>query len=206
MSIRANVFYGTVAAMAMGFAGVLVAAWLPWWSSRPDHPDTAAFETRLTGVELTADLRSYMSEEAVLRRYPDGVQVHRILRPATPDHPPRNLVTLELMPFTHLGVDGRMTLDFFNDRLMEMTFSPGDIPAYAAALSRAEPGLRRNATGRRDKIEGQRRVASNVAQLETPAGQQLGAMPFTLWQDRRLRAQLDDWDTRFGHFAPPAKR
>lgn len=206
MSTRANLFYATVVSMLLGMSGVLLAAWLPWWSDRPDHPETAAFETRLTGVDLTAGLRSYMREEAVARRYPELVDVTRILRPATPDHPARDLVTLELSPFTHLGVEGRMTLDFFNDRLMEMTFIPQDASAYAAALARAEPGLRRDNTGRRERINGHRRIASNVEQLSTPAGRQLGSTPFTLWQDRRLRAQLDDWDARFGHFAPPAER
>ncbi len=204
MSLRTHVFHGTVAAMALAFAGVLVAAWLPWWSDRPKHPDTAAFQAQARGVELTAGLRSYMREAAVTERYPEVVEVTRIQRPATADHPARDLVTLELQPFNHLGVTGRMQLDLFNDRLMELTFTPDDVVAYSAALAAAEPGLKRSATGRREQVSGHRRVASNVAQLATPAGAQLGARPFTLWQDRRLRAQLDDWDARFGHFAPAA--
>lgn len=176
-----------------------------WWARPAPHPETQAFQTREPGIPLTAGLVSQASE-AEVRQTIEGLQVAlSVERPATPAHPPRHLLTLSAEPFEHLGVAGRLTLDFFNDRLMEVTFVPTDLSAYAEALRRAEPGLRRDRVGRQEAVDGPRRVVSNVAQLTTPAGAALGGTPFTLWQDRRLRAQLDDWDARFGHIPPPAR-
>lgn len=182
---------------------LLLALFRPWQGGPELHAESAAFGEVRPGITLTAGLRSYLDEAAVREQLPDLSEVTRILRPATPEHPPRNLLTLEQRGFEHLGVRGRLALDFFNDRLMEVTFYPDSAAEYAAPFAAAEPGLQRQASGRREGVAGHRRVVSNVEQLTTDGGRFLGSTPFTLWQDRRLRAELDDWDRRFGHLAPP---
>jgi hypothetical protein len=182
---------------------LLLVLFRPWQGPPPLHAESAAFGEVRPGVPLTAGLVSYVDEAAVRERLPELSVITRILRPATVEHPPRNLLTLEQRGFEHLGVRGRLTLDFFNDRLMEVTFYPDSAAEYAAPLAAAETGLQRQASGRREGVAGHRRVVSNVEQLTTDGGRFLGSTPFTLWQDRRLRAELDDWDRRFGHLAPP---
>lgn len=182
----------------------LLALFRPWEGDPPLHAETAAFGEVRPGIPLTAGLQSYESEEAVRARFPDLSEALRIHRAATPEHPPRHLLTLEQVGYEHLGARGRITLDFFNNRLMEVTFYPDYPSVYAAPLAAAEPGLKRLASGRREQVAGHRRVVSNVEQLTTQGGQFLGSTAFTLWQDRRLRRELDDWDRRFGHLAPAA--
>lgn len=192
---------------AFGSLALIALLWLwqPWADRIPTlHAETVAFGNLQPGVRLTANLESYARSAAVREQYPELKELSRITRPANALHPARDLLTLEQRGFLHLEIRGRLTLDFFNDRLMEVTFFPDDLPAYAVALARAEPALRRERTGRRELLVGARRVISNVEQLTSEAGRHLGNTAFTLWQDRRLRAELDDWDRRFGHLAPPA--
>jgi hypothetical protein len=184
----------------------ILAAGLWAWLARPPplHEASAAFGARKPGIELGAGFVSYVDAASVRAVYADTQVINDIRRTATPAHPPRALLTLALRPFTHLDVPGWLTLDFFNDRLMEVTFYPQDPKAYAPALSRAEPGLRRQGANRQVGVSGHRRVAANIAQQASPLGPRMGARPFVLWQDLRLRAELDDWDARFGHLPQPA--
>lgn len=183
-------------------AGFALAGW--WWLRPPVvHHETTKFVARQSGITLGAGFTSYIHAEAVRAAYPKAEVITDIQRPGSRDHPPRNLLTLELRPFTHLGVDGRLTLDFFNDRLMEVTFYPVDVEAYAPALARAEPGLRRDGANRQVLVSGSRRVAANIAQQASEIGPRIGARAFVLWQDRRLRTELDQWDARFGHLPQP---
>lgn len=189
-------------ALISGFAAAL------WWVYRPAtlHADTPQFVARKAGVELAAGFVSYSDVASTVAAYPQAVTLADILRPATNAHPPRALVTLELRPFSHLDQPGRLTLDFFNDRLMEVTFYPNDAAAYAPELARAEPRLRRQGANRQVTVSGHRRVAANIAQQAGALGPSMGARPFVLWQDLRLRAELDAWDSRFGHLPQPVSR
>lgn len=185
---------------------VLVAGLWWWWAQpRPLHDETAAFGARHTGIALAAGFTSYADVATVRAAHADAVVVTDIRRPATRAHPPRELLTLELRPFTHLDVPGRLTLDFFNDRLMEVTFYPDNVQAYAPALARAERGLQRQGANRQVGVSGHRRVAANIAQQASPLGPSMGARAFVLWQDLRLRRELDDWDARFGHLPQPVE-
>lgn len=177
-----------------------------WWWARPVplHGETAAFGERKPGIELGVGFTSYVDLASVRAAHPEAVVITDVRRAATPAHPARELITLELRPFSHLDVPGRLTLDFFNDRLMEVTFYPVSANDYAPVLARAEPRLRREGANRQVLVSGQRRVASNVAQQASPLGPSMGGQPFVLWQDRRLRRELDDWDARFGHLPQPA--
>lgn len=121
-------------ALVGGFAAAL------WWVYHPatPHADTAQFVTRKAGIELAAGFVSYTDVATTQATYPRAVTLTDIRRPATDAHPPRALVTLELRPFNHLDSPGRLTLDFFNDRLMEVTFYPDNATAYAPSLAHAD--------------------------------------------------------------------
>ena len=189
-------------ALVGGFAAAL------WWVYHPatPHADTAQFVTRKAGIELAAGFVSYTDVATTQATYPRAVTLTDIRRPATDAHPPRALVTLELRPFNHLDSPGRLTLDFFNDRLMEVTFYPDNATAYAPSLAHAEPRLRRQGANRQVTVSGHRRVAANIAQQAGDLGPSMGARAFVLWQDLRLRAELDTWDARFGHLPQPMDR
>jgi len=166
---------------AIALIGVLVS----WWWSRsqalpPEHPETSAFEAALEPrLDLLDGFRSYDGEDAIRR---------------------------PLEAAGHLGSDGQLTFEFFNDRLMEIDFRPDDPAAYAPRLHAAVPGLKRDRVGQAELIDGDRRVWSNVDLARSRVGGSLRTDALVIWQDLRLIAQRNDWDERFGSIPVPAKR
>lgn len=196
---------------AIALIGVLVS----WWWSRsqalpPEHPETGAFEAVLEPrLDLLDGFRSYDGEDAI--RTPleaAGLSVERrvLRRPPSERYPPRSMVTLVVSGYRHLGSDGQLTFEFFNDRLMEIDFRPDDPSAYAPRLHAAVPGLKRDRVGQAELIDGDRRVWSNVDLARSRVGGSLRTDALVIWQDLRLIAQRDDWDERFGSIPVPATR
>ena len=185
-----------------------------WWAEQrkppPEHPETAAFETvQEPRLELLDGLHSYDSEDSI--RGPleaAGLPVERrvIRRPPSERYPPRALVSLVVENYRHLGVGGQLTLEFFNDRLMEADFRPDDPDHYARQLRAAMPQLKRDRVGHAEWSEGALRVWSNVELARSRVGGSLRTDALILWQDLRLIAQRDDWDARFGAIPVPAER
>ena len=159
------------------------------------------YTRRQPGRPLTAGLASYSSVAEVtsaLRAKQLTVSRRTLSRPPNPRYPPRALDTLTVERYTLLGTQGRLSLQFFNDRLFEVGFKPDDAAACAKALKRADPQLRRDANGRAERTTGSQRVATNVELAASSVGQSLNTEPYVLWQELRLVRERDDWDARFG--------
>lgn len=115
--------------------------------------------------------------------------------------PPRELDVLRKKPYRHLGVDGTLELQFFNDRLYQAEFEPDDADAYSVAVRKALPQLKRAKSGRSELRDGPLRIASSVDLAVSDVGQSLRTRPFVLWQDVRLVQQRDAWDYRYAQKA-----
>ena len=126
--------------------------------------------------------------------------------PDSPRYPPHHMATVTLQKYWHLGYAGRLTLDFFNQRLYEVEFDPADSDYYARALHRTLPGLKRNRVGDAVWINGDLRVASNVDLARSFVGKALDTHAYAIWQDLRLIHQRDQWDRDYGSIPiPPAQ-
>jgi hypothetical protein len=171
------------------------------------HPEKGRFTAMVEDpVPMLDGLRSYESVGAASARL-DAAKVQYTLAPVrtkpSAKYPPRHRDTLTAAKYVHLGVEGKLTLEFFNDRLYEATFEPSDPDLYAEALHKADTRLKRDRNGRAETVVGHLRVASNVDFANTEVGRNLNTRPYVIWQDRRLVELLDEWDRRF--VAIPAK-
>lgn len=118
-------------------------------------------------------------------------------------YPYRESATLDIDAATACGTTGRLKLLFFNDRLYEAQFVPQDPQRCLRQLRRQYPGLKAERNGRDTWTDGALRLACNLRFADSTVGQALHAQAWVIWQDQRLRRQLDDWDARFG--AVPAQ-
>jgi hypothetical protein len=165
------------------------------------HPEKARFTEMVADPVVFLDgLRSYASVESV-RAALDGAKAQytvAAMRPATSSkYPPRDRDTIVAAVYKHLGVEGQLTLEFFNDRLYEATFVPAELDVYVDKLHNADKRLKRDRNGRAERVVGNLRVASNVAFADTDVGRSLQTKPYVIWQDMRLVQLLDEWDRRF---------
>jgi len=172
-----------------------------WPRSPKAHPDTGLYTDRQQGLVLAAGLSSYASlEEGVahLEARHHKVLRQRLARPPDIRYPVHVLDTLTVMDYPLLGTQGRLRLEFFNDRLYEVNFKPDDAAVCLATLRRSDRGLQRDRNGRAERVQAALRVATNVEMASTSVGEALGTEPYVLWQDLRLVRERDDWDERFG--------
>lgn len=164
--------------------------------------DLATFTRREPDpVRLLGSYRSYVGVEEVvlgLERAGYAPAVESRHAKVAQGVPPRNLDMIAVHQYRHWGVQGRLELQFFNDRLYQTEFEPEDAELYRDAQRRELPQLKRERAGRSELIEGDLRVASSLDLSISEVGQKLRTRPFLLWQDRRLVGQRDEWDRRFG--------
>lgn len=192
--------------MVIGLCSVTAGALALIGQPEPPHPETAIYTDRQPGIALTAGFDSYQSVDATVAELGEqGVEAshRRIARPASPRYPMHVLDTLSL-DYALLGTKGRLTIEFFNDRLYEIGFTPEDASVCAAELRQEEPQLRRDRNGRAERSEGNLRIASNVDLAISSVGRSLRTEPYVLWQDQRLIRERDAWDTKFGAIPFPA--
>jgi hypothetical protein len=181
---------------------LLLAAAGLWMLLRPPavHPDSARYLERRPGLPLGADFTSYSAvADAIEVLHAKQFEALRrtLARPPDPRYPPHVLDTLTVEHYPVLGTQGRLSLQFFNDRLLEVGYRPDDAAACLQALRRAEPLLARDRNGRAERVAGDGRLATNVEMASNSVGLSLAAEPYVLWQDLRLIRQRDDWDRRF---------
>lgn len=117
-------------------------------------------------------------------------------------YPPHDMETINVEKYKHLGNEGSLNLEFFNNRLYEVEFIPADPASYAHTLRKEFPDLQRNRVGSGLLISGNLRVSSNVDLARSDVGQTLGSHPFVIWQDLRLIRQRDQWDRDYSAINP----
>lgn len=175
---------------------------LPDFLQPGPHPETALYTRVAVGVPMAERFKSYQDVDSVLaaleRAGFTSTRTHRRAEEST-EYPPYAFDTLAVAEYLHLGVKGSLSMEFFNNRLFQVEFIPSDLDAYARKLRAF--GLRRDKNARLERIEGDLRIASTVELARSTVGRQLQTAPYVLWQDRRLIAERDQWDTKFGAIA-----
>lgn len=166
------------------------------------HAETARYlKVEKNGVKLAGLFKSYSSVDQVTTQLDkDNLASlrNRNHRPPSDRYPPRDLDTLTVAPYTHLGSEGTLTLEFFNDRLYEAHFQPKDAGGYAEALHKVDGRLKRDRIGKAEYKDGALRVASNVDLAKSDVGISLGTKPYVIWQDTRLIQLREEWDAAYG--------
>lgn len=165
------------------------------------HPETDRYTDGVADpVPMIGGLKSYDTVDSV-RGALDGAKVTYTVTPVRPaassKYPPRDTDTLFAGAFTHLGVAGQLTLEFFNDHLYEVTFVPSELDTYIEKLHASDKRLKRDRTGRSETQIGNLRIASNVDFADTDVGRNLQTKPFVIWQDLRLKGLIDEWDRKY---------
>ena len=176
----------------------------------PDaHPETGEYMAVVDQREsFMGTFNSYDSVAAVTAQlgtagYP---WVHKKNhRMVNADFPPRDLDTVLVEGYEHLGSKGSLTLKFFNDRLYEAEFSPAQPEGYAGPLRKAYPAFKRDRVGKMELVTGTLRIASNVELAISPVGKGLRTSPYVIWQDQRLIRQRNQWDESYGSIPYKAK-
>lgn len=170
----------------------------------PNDPDDSAIAEFTAGVSdpvrLIGTFRSYASVDTVMFEL-ERAGFNPIMESSSVRSrvgvPPRDLTTLNVSQFRHWNVAGKLTLQFFNDRLYQSEFEPEDPETYAKAQRRELSQVKSEKTGRAVWVGGNLRIASSLDLAISDVGQKLQSRPFLLWQDRRLVRQRDEWDRRF---------
>lgn len=193
---------GVVLGVGLGFAALQMEGLRALFGLGP-HAETARYtESRTDGVMLIDRFRSYQDLARVRALLAESghedVELSRRGHPASRHYPALERAILVVGAYEHLGSAGRLSLGFLNDRLYQAEFEPASASEYAAALRRR--GLRPRAAdnARIEVVTGELRIHGTVALAATPMGLQLRTRPWMIWEDRRLVAQRDEWDARYG--------
>src|SRR6185295_16744721 len=128
------------------------------------------------------DLKSYDTLASVRTRLDAGKIVYTasaVHPKPSGKYPPRDRDTL-IVTYTHLGVPGQLTLEFFNDRLYEASFVPSEVAEYAEKLHKVDNRLKKDRNGRAEQVTGNLRVASNVDFATTEVGKNLQTKPYVI--------------------------
>ena len=142
---------------------------------------------------LIDTLQSYDNTQQVTQQLKRGAytwQTEELGLPESDKYPPCKLTTLTLVAYKHLGAEGKLTLEFFNDRLYEAGFNPKDPADYLKAMKARGVEPPRNKTGNAEIVNGNLRVASNLEFATSEVGKAMHSKPFIVWQDLRLMKQL----------------
>ena len=163
------------------------------------EPDPAARYTRVEAERVTfmGALRSYDSVSTVrdwLEASGYSASVSTIERdlPST-RYPPYRNDTLVVPEYKHADHEGRLTLEFFNDRLYQAQFMPAQPPQYLSWLRGRGVALPVKRTGRSTVTQGYLRISTNIDFASSDVGTVMGSSPFVLWEDLRLLQQMQDW-------------
>ncbi|MGH8447294.1 MAG: hypothetical protein ACREVL_18660 [Solimonas sp.] len=155
-------------------------------------------------VTFFAPFRSYEGVDAVYHGLEQaGYQPQLSSRHAkVPEGlPPSDLDIIQVYDYKHLGQNGKLEAQFFNDRLYQLEFEPKDADAYRPLFRRQWGQLGHEKGGRSEYVSGPLRIASSLDLSTSEVGQALRTRPFVLWQDLRLIRQRDDWDYQFAREA-----
>lgn len=181
-----KILAGTVAAGLLILAISIIAYWLSGDTDRSEQV------TPSDPVSLMTPFRSYQSVKTAKRLLNQGgyhFDAEHFEVPVS-NGKIRVIDTLTVQGYRHHDVPGVLTLGFFNNRLQECLFEPEDIAAYARVM-KTRMGLKPDprSNGRAERVEGNRRIASNVFNANTKYGRKLQTKPYILWQDTHLTTE-----------------
>lgn len=162
----------------------------------PSADPPADSEAETEPVLLINGLRSYASLLAVrtlLQKDGHAVQEKTIERRTSNGDPPFRNDTLQIENYRHGEHAGKLTLEFFNDRLYQAYFEPQQAPEYLAWLRAQGLALPKKRTGNSVLIRGSLEVRTNIDFASSDVGQVMGSKPFLQWEDLRLVQQMKDW-------------
>lgn len=172
------------------------------WVKPAPHPETERFTHRGEGVGMIDPLKSQSAAEQVMTQaLGQGANLtdrQAFKHPGTPKNPPGDLLTMVFTGYPYCRTSGRLTVEFFNDRLYEAVFEPQDPKACRLAMEVEYPNLKSDANGRAALKTDNSRVVSNLRLVDSDVGRALGTRPQVIWQDNQLMADLNEWDKRFG--------
>ena len=164
-------------------AAVLVLVLASAACSKKDKPDPKP-------SELMSPLESYQSVKDVqgdLKIKGDAWEVIEDRKPLVSDTRPLfQTYTVALPTYFHRGVQGRLVLHFYNDRLMRTQFYPQDMDAYRSALERE------------DKLtfDDQQETFIDPATKVWVGKDDKGAK-YVGWVDKNQKAEMDDWIKKY---------
>jgi hypothetical protein len=147
-------------------------------------------------VSLINGLRSYDGVEAVkalLEKAGYAVGVSVIERPSNSRYPPYRNDTLVVSNYKHAEFEGKLTLEFFNDRLYQTFFEPAKAADYLGRLRARGVALPVKRTGRSTLTIGNLLISTNIDFAVSEVGTVMRAKPFVLWEDTRLTQQMKEW-------------
>lgn len=173
---------------------------VPTFLKGEPHPETAQYTRVAVGVALADRFRSYQDLQSVTAELSaagfDGWTTKSRRAAESSEYPPYGFDSVEVGEYRHLDSAGKLSLQFFNNRLYQAEFVPADPERYARKLRAL--GLQKDANARAEKIDGHLRLASTVDLAVSSVGKHLRTEPFVLWQDLRLVQERDQWDEKFG--------
>jgi len=156
------------------------------------------YTEKMAGIVLVEGFVSYsnVSEvEAILKtrsipwkRIPDEV-----INLSSIGRPPFFEQNLVVSRYTHLGCDGELSLDFFNNRLRSVVFYPSDISRYVKAVEALERTPISTPSGMQNTFW------VNVGNRKLFSGQELMEKKrhFVGWQDPRFDEEIKSWIMRY---------
>lgn len=152
-----------------------------------DSSPTSFSEVPDTRTALIGGLMSYQSVEHVRRELAAlSWEVVEDSHLGANDRRPRfDVYTASLKGFVHLGQVGELTLQFFNDRLMETRFFPKDVDAFLAALANAGVDLRRQSD------------ATALPHTRLWTAMDYKKRRYVGWEDVRLADEMKFWIKRY---------
>lgn len=194
---------GLLALAAAAVVVLLVLMFRPeWWRGELPRPEFNVYLAVQEPRESLMDrFRSYDSEQQVRQQLAgDGLEItaERVHVEGTRRYPPYKLDILTVNSYQHLGHEGRLDLEFFNDRLAGATFQPTDPKPYLRQVQKAGVRMKRQELSRWTHEAGHLRVSSNIVYATSKVGQTLSTPPYVSWQDMRLVAQSREWYAAYG--------
>ena len=149
--------------------------------SKENKPKPSKLMSPLESYESVNDVQGELKVKA------DAWEVIEDRKPLVSDTRPLfQTYTVALPTYFHRGVQGRLVLHFYNDRLMRTQFYPQDIDAYRSALERE------------DKLtfDDQQETFIDPATKVWIGKDDKGAK-YVGWVDKNLKAEMDDWIKKY---------
>ena len=173
-----------------------------WWREEQANPEFSAYLSVQEPREALLDnFRSYDSEQQITQLLAAAdlrVTAERVHVEGTRKYPPYKLDTLTVADYGHLGHQGTLILDFFNDRLASATFRPVNPKAYLRQVQKTGISFRREDLSRWAQQTGNQRITTNIIFATSHVGSTLNTPPYVSWEDTRLTAQSRQWYDVYG--------